>query len=279
MLLLKFLLLTNVCLVTSYKILCLFPHRGKSHFEVARLLIGTLAHKGHEVTLMSHFPLTTTPPNFTHILLRNSSVFVNVLDMHQYQGHRTEKWFFIRDCIINYAETSCEYDFSSPTVQHFLENCNTDFDVILTHVLSHDCFYSFARKFQAPIVGILPVKWVTWVDDYFGNPTHPAYVGNVVMDYGKRLWFFERVENFIIGIMHIWWHKNWIAERGHDIAKKYFGADVPPFQDFAMNMSLLLVYQHFSLNFPRPLVPGVVEVGGMHIGPTNDLPKVGTFLI
>ncbi|KAJ3658312.1 hypothetical protein Zmor_010057 [Zophobas morio] len=228
---------------------------------------------------MSYFALATTPSNFTHILLRNSSVFVNVVDMHRYKGHRTEKWYSVIDFAVNYAKITCDYDFSSPTVEHFLENCNTEFDVIITQVFSHDCFYSFGRKFQAPIVGISPFRWVTWVDGYFGTPTHPAYVGNVVMDYSKRLSFFERVENFIIGMIHVWCHKIWIAERGHDVAKRYFGVDVPPFQDFAMNISLLLVYQHFSLNFARPMVPGVVEVGGMHIGRLNNLPKVGTFLI
>ena len=267
MLFFKLLLVTNLCLVSSYKILCLFPHRGRSHFEVVRTLIETLAHKGHEVTLLSHFPLTTTPPNFTHVLLRNSSVLFNVLDMHQFKGRRTEKWFSTRDSALNFVTITCEYDFNSPTVRNFLETCNTDFDVIITQILSNDCFFSFARKFQAPIVGVLPVKWLTWVDGYFGNPTHPAYVGNLILDYGKRLSFFERVENLIIGMMHIWWHKNWIGERGHDVAKKYFGADVPAFQDFAMNMSLVLVYQHFSLNFARPFVPGIVEIGGMHIGP------------
>lgn len=32
---------------------------------------------------------------------------------------------------------------------------------------------------------------------------------------------------------------------------------------------MLLVNAHFSMTFPRPLVPALVEVGGMHVASTN----------
>jgi glucuronosyltransferase len=55
---------------------------------------------------------------------------------------------------------------------------------------------------------------------------------------------------------------------------KHIGNDVPPLSDIARNRSLLLVKTHFSLNRPRPLVPGIVEVGGLHLKSPKELPKV-----
>jgi glucuronosyltransferase len=55
---------------------------------------------------------------------------------------------------------------------------------------------------------------------------------------------------------------------------KHIGNDVPPLSVIARNTSLLLVNTHFSLNRPRPLVPGIVEVGGLHLKPPKKLPKV-----
>lgn len=34
--------------------------------------------------------------------------------------------------------------------------------------------------------------------------------------------------------------------------------------------SLVLLNNHFTLNYPRPFLPSMVEVGGLHIKPTPD---------
>ncbi|KAJ9582123.1 hypothetical protein L9F63_003537, partial [Diploptera punctata] len=53
----------------------------------------------------------------------------------------------------------------------------------------------------------------------------------------------------------------------------HFGYDTPPLSELARNTSLILVNTHFSLNRPRPLLPNIVEVGGIHIKPIKKLPK------
>lgn len=61
---------------------------------------------------------------------------------------------------------------------------------------------------------------------------------------------------------------------GNEFSKKYLGEDL--FEDGSVmhNISLLLTNAHFSLNRPRPLVPGDVEVGGIHVGTPKPLPSV-----
>ncbi|KAJ9574468.1 hypothetical protein L9F63_008356, partial [Diploptera punctata] len=60
---------------------------------------------------------------------------------------------------------------------------------------------------------------------------------------------------------------------GHKIARKHFGDSLPAFSELARNTSLIFVNTHFSLNAPRPLVPGVVEVAGIHVKPPKKLPE------
>jgi len=59
-----------------------------------------------------------------------------------------------------------------------------------------------------------------------------------------------------------------------EMLKKHFGKDVPPLSELKKRTSLILVNSHFSLNNPRPTVPGFIEVGGMHIQSNGTLPKV-----
>ena len=62
----------------------------------------------------------------------------------------------------------------------------------------------------------------------------------------------------------------------YKIASKYFGSNLPSLESIAKNVSLVLVNTHYSLNRPRPLVPAVIQVGGLHIKEPNRLPAVST---
>lgn len=64
--------------------------------------------------------------------------------------------------------------------------------------------------------------------------------------------------------------------RMEDAAKEFFSPyTFPDLEELERNMSLLIYNNHFSLNGARPLLPGVIDTGGMHIKPKSEpLPKV-----
>lgn len=57
-------------------------------------------------------------------------------------------------------------------------------------------------------------------------------------------------------------------------ARQLFGPDVTPVDYLAYNISLIFVNTHFSIDYPRPLVPNIIEIGGVHIGTPKPLPTV-----
>jgi glucuronosyltransferase len=114
-----------------------------------------------------------------------------------------------------------------------------------------------------------------WVHARFGNPDNPSYMGNHFLYHGYEMSFSERVINVLYqeGLKMVYYFM--FEKPAYELAKKYFGQLLPPLSDIAKNTSLLLVNSHFSLNQPRPLVPNIVEVGGIHLKPPeNKLPKV-----
>lgn len=40
------------------------------------------------------------------------------------------------------------------------------------------------------------------------------------------------------------------------------------------DISLLLVNTHYTMGYPRPFLPNIIEVAGMHMKPTKPLPQV-----
>ena len=174
------------------------------------------------------------------------------------------------------SSASCLQDFGSPSVEKFLQVADANFDLMITQVLTNDCFFSFEHKFQVPVVGISSVAMAEWISEDFGNPTNPAFIPNVFMDYGNGQTFFERTEHLIMGLFHKVYYDRMIAEVGHHTAQKYFGPEVPSFRSLGFKLDLLLVNTYSSLNLPRPLVAPIMEIGGIHIGSSDVLSEVGT---
>jgi hypothetical protein len=63
------LLITGVHLANAAKILGLFPMPGRSHMAVNVALVKELAHRGHDVTVVSPYPQNNTILNYKDIAL------------------------------------------------------------------------------------------------------------------------------------------------------------------------------------------------------------------
>ena len=267
--------LIEVCLVESYNILVLCPHRSRSHANVCLPLAQALSKKGHQVTVVSHFPLETPIPNYVDINLGNSSTLHDIDVIHG--SSRPQKWSIVQ--ILNYfTQKHCNEDLRSPSLRRFFQT-NQTYDVIIAEFFNSDCFLSVIDAFKAPLVGLSPGTIMHWTNEKFGSPSNPSYIPNNNLDYSDRISFFGRVENLLVGLLHNLYYDTMIMGNGERIAKEFFGRDLPPLKDIVSNSSLLLVNSHFSLNLPRPLVPGVVEIGGMHITRIKRAPEVSTFNI
>lgn len=257
----------------SYKILGLFPHPAKSHFEIFRPLVEALAEKGHNVTVVSPFPRKQPLKNYRDISLEGHiDTLVNVIDLDLFKGRRYEKYANIL-LLAKMAYAVCEQGLSSKPVQELIKSSDT-YDIIIIEQFNTDCFMGFAHKFKVPVIGMSSCTVLQWLNERFANPDNPSYVPSNMMDFSDEMEFLERVENALVYAVHSLFYKYAIAGPSNGIAKKYFGDDLPPLSDLAANTSLMLVNAHFSLTLPRPQVPAVVDVSGIHVGKAGSLPLV-----
>jgi glucuronosyltransferase len=107
-----------------------------------------------------------------------------------------------------------------------------------------------------------------------GNPDNPSYIPTIGTSFSYKKSFSERLIKVVVNVaMKITIS---VVERmvTEGYVHKHTGNDVPPLSDIERNTSLLFVNTHFSLNRPRPLVPGIVEAGGLHLKPPKKLPKL-----
>ncbi|XP_015172482.1 PREDICTED: UDP-glucuronosyltransferase 2A3 [Polistes dominula] len=254
------------------KILGLFPHHGKSHFFVIQPIVEELARRGHEVTVISYFPRTNSSkvkeplPNYKDISLVNENYVaaedsVNLGKISHLPVVTLLKEVFF---LSTRGKGSCENGLTNPGVLEFLHS-NKKIDLIFIENFNTDCFLSFVHKYKVPFVGISTCQIMSWTNNHIGNPDDEANIPNVFTHFKTPMNFFDRTANLL------WVHiQNIIYDLWYDYyhrgpAEKLFGSDLPRFADIAKHQSLLLTNTHWSLHGSRPLLPNIIEIGGVHL--------------
>lgn len=113
-----------------------------------------------------------------------------------------------------------------------------------------------------------------WSYDRVGGPDNPSYIPTIVTRAAGKMNFKERMINTLYYIyFKIAWkyYSEWPADK---LLKENFGPDTPDINDIVYNTSMVFVNGHFSLDGPRPLVPNMVEIGGIHVKAPRPIPKV-----
>lgn len=258
----------------ALKILGIFPHNGKSHFFVFRRLLLALAEKGHEITIISYFPEKNPPRGYREIILDKPLYPVTeAVDVAAFGVPRLNKYKEILE-LAHEGRYACEYGLSAEPVQQLIKSKDEKFDIIITEYFDTPCFLGFAYMYSVPVVAMSSCTLIDYYNPIFGNPDNPAYIPNNLLFYSDEIPFLGRVEQTLYGILDKVAYKLLIEVPSTKIARTHFGNDMPDLWKIEHNTSLILVNAHFSLTLPRPLVPTVVDVGGLHIGKVQKLPQV-----
>lgn len=132
------------CLVNSalsVDILAVFPHTGKSHFDVFEPLVLALADRGHRLTVVSFFPQKFYVPNYTDISL----VGLAPLRINQVKFEDVSSGFSDFTYMFETSVRMCEKILQFPPVQKLVEG-NAKFDLVILEMFNSDCFLSLPYK-------------------------------------------------------------------------------------------------------------------------------------
>ncbi|XP_076655539.1 UDP-glucosyltransferase 2-like [Halictus rubicundus] len=262
------------------KILAVFGHLGKSHFDVFKPLLEELGRRGHELTVISYFPRTEKAkaaeplPNYKDVSLvtKDQELFINVVNLHNVTHPRYA--LFANIFGLNYmAQLACDATLKNPRVKEFLA-AGEKFDLVITESFNTRCFFALFHRQDVPFIEMSTHQLMPWVYADLGFSSEASYKPSMFsrlpmpMNFGQRMWnvFADVFATVVAKTVYHW--------RDQSVIEKYYGSDVPNLKEMSSNASLMLVNTHFSLHGPQPYPPNVVEVGGLHISPKiNPLPQ------
>src|SRR5690349_2357897 len=114
------------------------------------------------------------------------------------------------------------------------------------------------------------------MDRIMGSLTPYSFVPHLVLkDYDDNMNFFERAHNFMFSLFDVVLRRYFYMPAQDKLAQEHFSSlegPLPSIFELEKSISMILVNNHFAMIKPRPLMPGIVNVGGAHIQPVKPLP-------
>ncbi|XP_050424431.1 UDP-glycosyltransferase UGT5-like [Adelges cooleyi] len=258
----------------SFNVLAFLPTKARSHYAAFEPLLKELAVRGHNVTVLSPFPLENPPATYHHLQVEldvddsivnplNAAKTINTLLI---PFKTWSKWPRFTEKVI-----------SKPSVQNLIHSKDLNFDLVIFENFNHECFVTMGHKFQAPVVQIIPAVPNAGTARWHGNPYIGSYIPEILSGLSDHMTFAERLTNTVLTLMHTTLSSIFYLPKQRDLMDKYFnytGWETRPSMDSMLkNVSLTLLNTHFSVGIPRPLVPTYVDVAGMHLKSASSLPK------
>ncbi len=148
------------------------------------------------------------------------------------------------------------------------------FDVVLAEAFNSRLFYAMAYKMRAPLITLSSSILFPWPMYDIANPMNPSYIPFVSLPHGAKMGFLERLDNALKLAIYSVVFETLYNRKCEELKEKYLGSDVPSLRDLSKNTSLIISNSYFALNFVRPFLPGVVEVGGLAVKASKPLTMV-----
>ncbi|XP_011210092.2 UDP-glucosyltransferase 2 [Bactrocera dorsalis] len=280
------LLLTAVSMpltCTSYRILFMGPFPAPSHWMWMEHFLKDLLQRGHQVTTLTNHPAKQAHPNLTEIIIDPKLNIAehrpreNIFKMHFTSDFENLQMYW------HVGLLSSEHALNDPKVKSLIASQDLEFDLIVLEQFYHESFLMFAHKFKCPVVTLGTLGYADNMDHAMGLLTPWATVPHLLVSYTDQMTFAQRAYNTYLSIYDALFRSWYYIPKMQEMAERHFGAHIdgplPHVVDLERNISMMLINSHRSTDVPRPSMPGLIDVAGVHIKKPKPLPEdLQTFL-
>ena len=201
-------------------------------------------------------------------------------------GGKSESTFFKIQSLWYFGVETTKIALDSPVVKEFIEKDKTPFDLIIVEQFQQEAFNMFAIKYNCPLMTIGTLDIADYMDRARGALTPWSHVPHFLSYKTDRMTFFERLENTAVSLFDAIGRKFYYLPKQTQLAREAFvslenqlGGRLPSTEELEKKIAVHMVNGHPALTFPRPKMPGIVDIAGIHIRKPKPLPtELQTFL-
>ncbi|NXA13555.1 UD11 glucuronosyltransferase, partial [Sapayoa aenigma] len=242
-----------------------------SHWLSMREVLDSLRNKGHEIVVIApevslhikpskNFVMKMYPVPFTqedmkkefqaffHVSFEEGSFLARFLKL--YKGTKR---------ITDFGVSSCKQLLKNQELLRYLEE--SKFDALLTDPVV-PCGLILAQHLSLPSVYFL--RGVPCGLDFEATqcPSPPSYVPRGFTEYTDHMTFLQRVRNLVYDIPNLFLC-DFAFQPFAEMASEFLQRDVTVL-DLLCQGSIWLLRVEFVLDYPRPLMPNIIPIGGVH---------------
>ncbi|XP_071346833.1 UDP-glucuronosyltransferase 1A1-like [Trachinotus anak] len=252
-----------------------------SHWVGIKAIVQELGRRGHRVTVVipeismrlgpgKHYNTVTYPVPYDKAYI--DSVTSTHKDMMQKSAQsfmeKIKKRFSNIQSIRSFIHTTAEsLLFNDSLISHLAQQ---GFDAMLTDPMVPTGSL-IARKLGIPTINLLRGMPFSMDIQSTGCPSPPSYVPRFFTRYTDKMSFKERVINALVVSLEPLLARL-LYRRFDQIAYQFLGEEVGV-AEVLSDSAIWLLRIDFTLEFPRPLMPNMVIVGGINCNVRNPLPE------
>uniref|UniRef100_A0A182PQN2 UDP-glucuronosyltransferase n=1 Tax=Anopheles epiroticus TaxID=199890 RepID=A0A182PQN2_9DIPT len=254
------------------RILGILPSVGRSHYIIGAGLMKALLDAGHEVTIVSPYAMKDAPADrHRDILVPDLAAGHGVSgpDLFQYKSAPNLMVLYLVYSEIG-PETS-EALLLHPNMVKLMES-GERFDAVIVESFASEVLYGLAEHFGGQLFVFSPFGASMWTNELVGTPYPYAYIPHTFLSYTNEMSFWQRFTNALVGHADKLYYRCVFLRQQEAMYRRFFPRAKLTFQQTLESVRLAFVNQHFSLSYPHPYAPNMVEIGGIQIQPPKKLP-------
>lgn len=214
---------------------------------------------------MSPFPMENPPENYTSIdLSEMKEDFAgganDLLARENMQMNIISKFKFLYTNTLRMTNITLQH----PEMKKLLKS-NEKFDLLILDLFLTDALLGLSTVFDCPVVALSANGPHSWVIDAFGSPPASS-VPHMYSDFTNRMNLGRRLEDAVFYFMETIFVKIYHLPQQEQLFNQVFAASKQTFDQVRKNsVAIALVNSHFSISFPKPFLPNMIEVPGMQV--------------
>nr|AHX56944.1 UDP-glycosyltransferase 211B1 [Strigamia maritima] len=255
--------------IEGYKVLYLFPFASKSHKNIFDALITELARRDHEVTVISELSFSQPVKNVKEIIIKKSIDFQSADIQREVFGTIGYHPIFMTFAFPMFTLPICKSFFQNSDVKKLLKK-GKQFDMVIVSGFLNECALATAPLLGKYIISQSPGFLIPWNGAFVPQP--PSYVPHLSLSYTSEMSFFQRLNNLFTSVSLNLVHDYYIIPTFQSEIAKHIPEN-PSILEARNLISLHIDSADPVLTSPRPSMPNIVSVGGIHCKKAKPLPQ------
>lgn len=258
-----FILITKHVFCSNILFIAQLP--SPSHYLWNKKLSLELVKNGHNVTLVSHDVDKEIINNFTLITLEE----LNEIEKHRFimdELVSDSSIFNYNSKFLSFVDELCQLDIKSDGFKELMNYpADYKFDLVIFDISNIICLYGLISKFNnPPIIGVSALTLTPQTFYPFANPLYTSYMPYYLSKFTNQMSVTERLLNLLYTWSDVINYGYLSKSRQEGVSKIAFGSNSPSIHEMERNISLFLLNYDPILDYPIPLTPNIIPVGGLH---------------